>query len=135
MNRLTAFAVLAFSITLAVLIGQRLSDQAVAVIVGSVIGVAASVPMTALVLWLTLRSRDTLPHATSYARSDHTPREEPRLIVIQPQPYVAPQYAHTPQATYLNPPPPTMPSYVRPAREFKIIGQEDFDDEGRNALV
>jgi hypothetical protein len=134
MNRLTALAVLGFSITLAVLIGQRMSDQAMAVIVGSVIGVAASMPMSALVLWLTFRSRDGTTHAASYARSDHAPREEPRMIVIQPQPYGAPQYAPTPPAAYLNPPP-AMSAYGRPLREFKIVGQEDIDDESRHALV
>ena len=70
MNRLVALAVLAFSIALAFLIGQRLSDQAMAVIVGSVIGVAASLPMTAIVLGLTLRQREIVRQSSPYGRSD-----------------------------------------------------------------
>ncbi len=141
MNRLIAFGVLAFSITLAVLIGQRLSDQAMAVIVGSVIGVVASMPMTAVVLWLTLRSRETTRYAQPLTRSEPAPREEaPRIMVIQPQPYAAPQYVQSTQyqqpvqGAYLNPPSP-MATYSRPAREFKIVGQEDFHYEDRDALV
>jgi hypothetical protein len=134
MNKLPALAVLAFSITLAVLIGQRLSDQAMAVIVGSVIGVAASVPMTALVLWLTLRQRDLI-RQTMTTRAEPTPREEAsRIVVIQPQPYAPPPYPQTQQHTYLTPPP-LMPSYSSPSREFKIVGVEDLDHEDRNALV
>lgn len=140
MNRLAALAVLAFSITMALLIGQRLSDQAMAVIVGAIIGVVASVPMTAVVLWLTLRPREMMRTSASYPRSEPAPREEaPRMVIIQPQPYVAPQYAapqypQTNQAAYLTPPGPMAP-YTRPTREFKIVGQEEFDDEDRNALV
>lgn len=136
MNRLVALAVLAFSIALAFLIGQRLSDQAMAVIVGSVIGVAASLPMTAIVLWLTLRQREIVRQSSSYSRSDAPPRDEtPRMIIVQPQPYAAPQYAPQPPMGYLNPPAPGLASYPRPARDFKIVGQEEFDDEDRNAVV
>lgn len=136
MNRLVALAVLAFSIALAFLIGQRLSDQAMAVIVGSVIGVAASLPMTAIVLWLTLRQREVVRQSSNYGRSDPPPRDEtPRMIIVQPQPYAAPQYAPQLPMGYLNPPAPAMASYPRPARDFKIVGQEEFDDEDRNAVV
>ena len=138
MNRIVALSLLAFSITLALLIGQRLSDQAMAVIVGSVIGVAASMPMTAVVLWLTVRSRDGARYAAPFARSESAPRDEaPRIMLIQPQPYVAPhypQYQQPAQGAYLNPPSP-MAHYPRPAREFKIVGQEDFQYEDRDALV
>ncbi len=135
MYKLVALAVLAFSITLALLIGQRLSDQALAVIVGAVIGVTASVPMTALVLWLSLRPREITRQSTSYARSEYAPREEaPRMIVIQPQPYVAAPYPQTHQAAYLNPPGP-MATYTRPTREFKIVGQEECENEDRDVVV
>ncbi|MCA1553612.1 MAG: hypothetical protein LC737_04455, partial [Chloroflexi bacterium] len=73
--------------------------------------------------------------------SDYAPRDEaPRIMVIQPQPYAAPQYPQYPQyqqttqAAYLNPPGPMAP-YTRPTREFTIVGQEDFEHEDRDALV
>ncbi len=138
MNRFVAVGMLAFGVTLALLIGQRLSDQAMAVIVGSVIGVAASLPMTAIVLWLTLRTREVTRYSIPVSRSEPAPREEaPRIMVIQPQPYAAPyypQYQQSAQGAYLNPPSP-MAAYPRPAREFKIVGQEDFPYEDRDALV
>jgi hypothetical protein len=47
----------AFAVTLAVVIGTRLSPDAMAVVVGIVCGVLASIPMTAILVW-TLRVRD-----------------------------------------------------------------------------
>ena len=46
-----------FAVTLAVVIGTRLSPDAMAVVVGIVCGVLASIPMTAILVW-TLRVRD-----------------------------------------------------------------------------
>ena len=70
MTKPLAIGFYCFSITLAVLIGQRLSDQAMAVIVGSVIGVAASMPMAALILWMLVRQREQGPFAGASARRD-----------------------------------------------------------------
>ncbi len=133
MNKFFALGAVAFGVTLAVLIGERLSDQAMAVIVGSVIGVAASVPMTALVLWLSLR-QGIVRHNANAMRSEYAPREEPRTIVIQPQAYPPAHWVPPVQPNYL-PMSPAIAPYTRPMREFKIVGQEDFDDEDRNALV
>ena len=133
MNRLAALAALAFSITLALFIGYRLNDQSLAVITGAVIGVVASMPMTAVVLWLTLRNRE--PRHRGYAPPPaYAPREEPRMIVIQPQPYTS-QYAPMAASPYLNAPMPLAAPYQRPQRDFKIVGQGETDDEDRDALV
>ena len=140
MNKAVLLGALAFAITMAVLIGQRLSDQAMAVIVGSVVGVAASVPMAGIILWLTLRQREAAHPPQVYARPEYTHRDEtPRMIVIQPQPaYGAPAGQYQPP--YQSQPAmpqiaaPTM-NYMRPMRDFKIVGQEEFEDEDRNALV
>lgn len=132
MNKTVLFGALAFGVTLAVVVTQRLSDQAMAVIVGSVIGVAASVPMTAIVLWLMLRQRDS--YLSGYAHYDHAPREEtPRIMLIQPQAYPTAQ-AQVQALPYLQAPL-QQPSYMRAPRDFKIVGQEDGVAEDRNALV
>jgi hypothetical protein len=60
---------LAFAVTLAVVIGLRLSTEAMAVIVGVVAGVAASIPTSLIVVWLTMRKAACAPV-----------REEPRII-------------------------------------------------------
>ena len=140
MNKAVLLGAVAFAITMAVLIGQRLSDQAMAVIVGSVVGVAASVPMAGVILWLTLRQREGVHTAPAYPRPEYTHRDEtPRMIVIQPQPTYAPpagQYQTQYQSQTALPQiaAPTM-NYMRPMRDFKIVGQEEFEDEDRNALV
>ncbi len=119
----------AFGVALAVLFAQKLSDQAVAVIVGSMIGVVASVPMTAIVLWLMLRGR--FQHETPVVRHEYPPREEqPRIMVIQPQPYPAAAPLSAPAMPYVAPAP---QPYARAAREFKIVGESDPDDESDQA--
>lgn len=115
----------AFGIALAVLFAQKLSDQAVAVIVGSVIGVVASVPMTAIVLWLMLRGR---MQSQPVVRHEYPPRDEPpRIVVVQPQPYPAPAPLPAPMNPYGVPVP---SSFARSAREFKIVGESDPEDDG-----
>jgi len=123
----------AFGVTLALLVAQRLSDQAMAVIVGSVIGVVASVPMTALVLWLMLRTRmpaEPPPARHEYARHEYAPREEqPRIMVIQPQPYpAAAAPLPAPGPAYMSAPMPGM-NMPRMARDFKIVGEPDMEED------
>lgn len=155
MTKPLAIGFLCFSVTLAVLIGQRLSSQAMAVIVGSVIGVVSSVPMAALILWMLLRQRDAGSYLGASARRDCTANAEaPRMIVLQPQPY-APTPSRYPmlnESSQLNMAgwdaasrrahsraaggePATCWRQMRPARDFTIIGEEEFEDENRNALV
>jgi hypothetical protein len=64
---------LAFAVTLAAVIGLRLSAEAMAVIVGVVAGVAASIPGSLMVTWLATRYALAAP-----AREPQM--NEPRLI-------------------------------------------------------
>ena len=128
MKRIVLLASLAFGFTLALLVAQRLSDQAMAVIVGSVIGVAASVPMTALVLWLMLRQRVPAhpPPSPPVSRYEPPIREEPRIMVIQAQPYpTAPVSALT---SGMYAPPAYNSGQPRAPREFTIVGEEDLEE-------
>ena len=69
----------AFAVTLAVVIGLRLSTEAMAVIAGVVAGVAASIPASLIVIWLATRNAVTGP-----AREPQT--NEPRIIYVNTSP-------------------------------------------------
>jgi len=105
--------VIAFVVTLAVIIGQRLSDQAVAVLAGAVCGVGASIPTSLLIAWVTRRrheARPVQPQQSTY----------PPVVVIQSPPHAG--QPALPQGGY-------MPPYVQPTpptpREFTIVGEEE----------
>lgn len=110
------FATVAFAITLAVIVGQRMSSEAMAVLIGVVAGVAASIPTSLIVVWLATRSmvRDTVaPRAAE--------PETPRIVVMQPPPQPAPAYPYAPaqNASW----PRNMPYPAVPApRKFTVIG-------------
>jgi len=106
---------LVFTITLAVVVGMRLSEQAMAVVVGVVAGVAASIPTSLIITWVATRnalatSQPVPPRATA-------PTEErPPVIFIQAPPPIQPTY----DPRFLVPPP-----TPQPRRAFNILGGED----------
>ena len=135
MTKPLAFGFVCFCVTLAVLIGQRLSDQAMAVVVGSVIGVLATLPMAGLMLIIVLRQRDAASASAAPVRRDYgAADEQPRMIVIQPPAYapMAGQFPLMNQASQLNT---TSWQQTRPVRDFTIVGEEEFADEDRNVVV
>lgn len=107
---------LAFSVTLAVVIGLRLSDQAMAVIVGVIAGVAASIPTSLIVVWLATRSA---PGSLARRERPAEPDPEPRVIVVAP-PY-------PPAAAPLPDPRAAGPASAAPERRrsFTVIGGDD----------
>ena len=110
---------LAFAVTLAVVIGQRLSTEAMAVIVGVVAGVAASIPTALIVVWLASRASAASRGAASQGREPEHPAE-PRIIVVPPS---APYPVSPPYLSLNTPPPDYMPP--TPPRRYKMIGGED----------
>jgi hypothetical protein len=88
-------ALLAFAVSLAVVVGQRLSAEAMAVIVGVVAGVAASIPTSLIVVWAALRGRGEARPVE--VRRPEAP--EPRIVVV-PAPSAAPAYAPSAAAGY-----------------------------------
>jgi hypothetical protein len=92
------FLGLAFVVTLAIVVGRRLSAEAMAVVIGVIAGVAASIPTSLIVVWVT--SRAHLSHAQpvimrtaaqpanepSPAPRGPEPRE-PRIVVMAPPAY------------------------------------------------
>ena len=121
---------LAFVVTLAAVIGWRLSDQAMTVIIGVVAGVAASIPTSLVVVSLALRSHvlfEPLPASAPSGYASEPAPVPPQIIVVHPAPApaappaqrsltVLPAYAD-PQATALNGQP-------QGPRQFTILGEE-----------
>jgi hypothetical protein len=103
----------AFGLTLAVMVGQRLSDQAMAVIAGAVCGVAASIPPSLLIIWVTRRKQEQkgMPYAGLY----------PPVVVVQP-PAAYPPGVGNAGNPYLQPP--ASMSTVPVQREFVVVGEE-----------
>lgn len=125
---------LAFVITLSLIIGWRLSDQAMAVIVGVVAGVAASIPTSLLVVWVALRARaDQMPADDSaLRRNSDGPVQHPQVIFVQATP--APAAPASPQAqrsltttvlgvpAYTAPEPTALNGLPMGSRQFTILG-------------
>jgi hypothetical protein len=116
---------LAFVITLALIIGWRLSDQAMAVIIGVVAGVAASVPASLVVVWLALQSRSALGPVVS---STATP-VPPQVIVVHATSPASPsspaQRSLTVLPAYATPQPTALNGLAVGSRQFTIMGDEE----------
>ncbi len=78
---LAGLAATAFAVTLAVIIGNRLSDEALAVLAGAVCGVGAAIPTSLLVVAVT-RRRDEARAPTTIAHQSQGPY--PPIVVIAP---------------------------------------------------
>lgn len=113
---------LVFGITLAIVVGKRMSAEAMAVVVGVVCGVAASIP-TSVLLLLAISRRD---RQSQVDRTDETrDRSYPPVVVIQGG----------------GPPglPSGLPGGYWPAafngpsaqRDFTVVGGDDLLDDGR----
>ena len=119
MKKVAIAAVIAFAVTLAVIIGQRMSTDAMAVVIGVACGVVASIPTSLLILAVSNR------HGEREVRQQR--RDYPPVVVVNPGGN---------QPRYLQPPfqAPPMQAQERQFRErqFHVIGDEDVVlDEGR----
>jgi hypothetical protein len=106
---------LAFAVTLAVVVGQRLSAEAMAVMVGVVAGVAASIPTSLIVVWFATR---TLAATRAAPEPPRAAMAEPRVMVMAPPQALAgfPGLAGYAPANY-GP----LPAMLAP-RQFNVIG-------------
>jgi len=128
MKNLLILAIAAFAITLAIIVGNRMSAEAMAVVVGIVCGVAASIPMSVLILILTHRLGRREETLRAEPQGEARRLDYPPVVVVNPgtQPFgVTPQ--GNPQADRYLPYLP--PSVEQPApREFKVIGDVEMTD-------
>ncbi len=118
-----------FAVTLAIIVGNRLSNDAMAVAVGALCGISASIPVSvALVI---AASRNWGRDDRQEERADRPARPapdvypyrqpQPPVIVISPPAQNSAPFQY-PNAPYYFPPPTDDASYN--GREFKIIGDE-----------
>jgi hypothetical protein len=136
---------LAFVVTLAVIIGQRLSAEAMAVMVGVVAGVAASIPTSLLVVWFA--NRALLTSRATVEMSAPMPAPAPRSAPVEPQPQIvvmAPPASANLPATYQNVMPYPMNNAASAysamplaptARQFTVIGGADVALEDSEANI
>jgi hypothetical protein len=118
---------IAFSATLAVVVGQRLSAESMAVLIGVVAGVSASIPTSLIVVWFAVRaSRPQQVVEVSAARA--AAPSEPRIVVLAQQPQSAPAYQHyagwAPQRTAQPPAAQFEQQAILPPRHFTLVGGE-----------
>ena len=106
MKKVAIIALIAFAVTLAVIIGQRMSTEAMAVVVGVACGVVASIPTSLLILAVSNRRGE---------REVRQRRDYPPVVIVNPG---------NNQPRYLQPPFPTPPMQAQ-ERQFRVIGDED----------
>jgi len=118
MRRVVVVIVLVFSVTLAAVVGRRMSTEAMAVVVGVVCGVAAGIPMSLLILAVSNRqnARADLNGASEQARAGYG--AYPPVVVIQGGSPVPSQFAP------LRESPPAL-VYDQAPRQFRVIGGEE----------
>jgi hypothetical protein len=109
-KKLIALVLIAFAVALAVVIGNRMSTDAMAVVIGIVCGVGASIPTSLLIMAVTSR-RET--------REERGQANLPPVVIVNPgnQGGQAPSYYQPPNL------PPAL-SQGSP-RQFRVIGQDD----------
>ena len=116
-------AAVIFAATLAYVVGIRLSESAMAVVIGVMFGVAASIP-TSIVLILALRHT----HGPRPSRSQETVNtpQPPTIIVTPPgtQPMIGPRHAWPEANAYL---PPLFDDWEErhQQRRFHIVGDDE----------
>lgn len=123
MRRVLAVGMICFLIVLAAVIGQRMSTDAMAVVIGVLFGVAASIPTSLVVLAAARRS--TAEANGSRPGGEHwgADRAFPPVIVVAPP-------------TQTTSPASTLPPLIPPAtdrRRFRIVGADGeaaWMDEG-----
>jgi hypothetical protein len=108
----------AFAVVLAIIVGTRMSPDAMAVIIGIICGVLASIPTSVILVWV-LRQRDRQEAQYGPMRFGG---QYPPVVVVNGQgtngygnPYMTPSL----------PPAATMPTSG--SRDFKVIGQENTE--------
>jgi len=118
------FVTMAFAVTLALIVGNRLSDEALGVLAGAVCGVGAAIPTSLIVVAVSQRrseSRESSASSRTVQPSMSQQRAYPPVIVVSPQ-----GGRQWPNHWSNLPPSLTAPM----ERNFTVVG-EAYDDERR----
>lgn len=111
MRNILILSAIAFAVALAIIVGNKLSNEAMAVVVGTVCGIGASIPVS---IGLVIASSHNWGKPDS--RDQGMPGYQPPIVIVNPQ---APM-AYGPSPYYL----PSPTNSPIESREFKIIGGE-----------
>ncbi len=116
MKKLVALILIAFAVTLAVVVGNRMSTDAMAVVIGIVCGVGAGIPTSLLIMAVASRRE---------AKEERGQAAFPPVVIVNPGHQVG-QWPH-----YYSPP--TLPPALSQGspRQFRVIGQEDAVIDGQ----
>jgi hypothetical protein len=130
---LVASLALGFIVTLGVVVGTRMSSDAIAVLVGVIAGVAASIPCALLLMAVTRRPQREEPERYTDRQVDerrhndwrYSERMDPRhaappIVIVTPG-NAAPQQLPYGAAF------PYPPSPAQSQRQFRVMGYEDAD--------
>ena len=123
MRQTMILALIAFMVTLAVVVGHRLSSEAMAVVVGIVLGVLASIPTSLALLVIIRRQTASQPRRQRQPKQQNSQLPYPPVIVINPG-----AGAQDRQMSPFLDPPGSQPAGYLP-RDFRIVGEEDEEDE------
>jgi hypothetical protein len=111
---------LAFGVTLAALVGQRLNTDAMAVVLGVAVGVAASVPTSLLLVALLRRERGGAWRAEPPA-APAAQLPAPNVIMLNPADLLAARR----EPPYVPLPPPELSAADGGLRRLRIVGNDD----------
>ena len=124
MKRLIPLILLGFGVALAIVIGQRMSTDAMAVVIGVAVGVAASVPTSLLLIALLRKERQSFrqesPRDMPYGAYPPALPQQPNFIVLDPS-----QFAGMRNSQMQTPLPPTDFSPDGGMRRLRVVGSED----------
>jgi hypothetical protein len=125
-GRLRAFlgvVTVAFAVTLALVVGNRLSSEALGVLAGAVCGVGAAIPTSLIVVAVTRRrDQDESGHGEMLSRQRMERNTYPPVIVVSPQSGRERPY----QGWDALPPSLSAPM----ERNFKVVGGASANREG-----
>ena len=118
MGRMIGLAVIVGGVVLAVMVGQRMSSDAMAVAVGVMFGVAASIPASLLIVAATRGRRPEYGRA-----ADPPPVQTPQIYIVNP----GTQGGQKAAAPWLQAglPAPTDFFPGQPPRRFKVVGDDE----------
>ena len=114
LKTLIALVVIAFAVTLAVVVGSRLSDEALSVLAGAVCGVSAAIPTSLLIVAVSRRRAE--PQAQPPVRQGSYP---PVVVVTPPG-------GHQ-QTGGWNALPPSLTAPM--SRQFTVVGGPSTDED------
>jgi hypothetical protein len=111
---------LGFGVTLALVIGQRMSTDAMAVVIGVAVGVAASVPTSLLLVALLRRERSAYRAEPMPSPPAYPQLQQPNIIVLNPADLMA-QRNQQPTMPLLP------PEYALEGglRRLRVVGDEE----------